>query len=674
MVIRAKIFRFGLIIVWSAFTLACAAGKNQYHTGMKFAREGNYQEAIIFLKEAVAAEPENEEYTAALKDARDLRVQELISEADRIVRSSIPLTIAAINAAKSVVAAAEQVYPGHPRITAYQKRLRHNEDELNQKAKTLLRQAISAYQEEKWLKAKRVFQDLQKIFPGYADSIALMNRSARDGTRGLYEKGKALFDRQKYAESKKYFKDALVLSPDHQASRKLLAVAEKRDTKEYFIGQGEKFIREQKWIRAENAYRRALAYEPDNIELKQTLNAVNLKAAESYMRETRDHLKTGWLSKAFDAYEQSLEYVNRLKTPELRTNLSAIGHDLVAQTGIRAAKFQAEGYYGSAWFWFEKIKRIEPAYPYIYQIIESIKDQITRRVKKAIAIFDFDSPNNAPDAGIIFAYSLRSYLFKSADKDIKIFERENLPPIGQTISRPEPAESLAPEDSKENKTDHGIDITVTGSVLTFSIDYNNYSHLKTVTYQVKKAEENIEYLNWKTRNPNPTSQQLEQAPPPYIHKLVDVEKEYSVASHKKVAFVTVSFSVMDTGTAESLLVDTIRLSKTVTDTTSAGVQVAGVPYDPLEIPTDTELLQELSGEVVTAVGKEILRPLEKLEKVYFDTGEKHLAAKNRIAAAESFSDAIFSTRLKQIKNSPIAAAALKNLEALFRDYRFQDGG
>ena len=79
MSISTKIYRFVLIVLYCAFLLACAAGKNQYNTGMEFAREGNYQEAISYLEEAIAAEPENEEYKQALRDLKDSHVLELVS-------------------------------------------------------------------------------------------------------------------------------------------------------------------------------------------------------------------------------------------------------------------------------------------------------------------------------------------------------------------------------------------------------------------------------------------------------------------------------------------------------------------------------------------------------------------------------------------------------------------
>jgi hypothetical protein len=218
---------------------------------------------------------------------------------------------------------------------------------------------------------------------------------------------------------------------------------------------------------------------------------------------------------------------------------------------------------------------------------------------------------------------------------------------------------------------YGIDVAVMGSVLRYNVDSTSYADTKTVTYQVKKTEENIEYLNWKARNPNPTQEQLELAPVPFIHNMVDVEKEYNVSTHKKVAFVTVSFRIVDIDTGENILVDTIPRTKVAKDETSAGVQIAGIKYDPLEIPTDTELLQDLTNEVVSELGQEALQPLKNLEKTYFQFGEKHLRRRNSVAAAEHFVDAIFDEKLKGIRHTPLTAEALQKLEEIFRDHKEQ---
>jgi curli biogenesis system outer membrane secretion channel CsgG len=285
-------------------------------------------------------------------------------------------------------------------------------------------------------------------------------------------------------------------------------------------------------------------------------------------------------------------------------------------------------------------------------------------------VFDFGSPSNAPDAGMIFANSLGTFLFKSADKDIKILERENLQSILEEMKLGQIG-VVSSKTAKEMGRVYGIDVAVIGSVLRYNVDTTSYSDIKTVTYQTQKTEENIAYLNWKARNPSPTKEQLEQAPAPFIHKLVDVEKEYKVSTHKKVAFVTVSFRIVDVNTGENIFVDIIPRSKTVIDGTSAGVQIAGIKHDPLEIPTDTELLQGLTEEVVSELGQKSLQPMKDLEKTYFEIGEKHLLRRNKIKAAESFTDAMFDAKLKQLQKSPIPGKSIKHLEDIFRNYKFE---
>ena len=214
-----------------------------------------------------------------------------------------------------------------------------------------------------------------------------------------------------------------------------------------------------------------------------------------------------------------------------------------------------------------------------------------------------------------------------------------------------------------------------GNVLLYKVDSNISHGTKSVKYQVgTRIEDNIEYLNWKAKNPNPTREQLDLAPVPFIHKMVDVEKEYKVSTHKKVAFVTVSFRIVDIKTGENILVDTIPRTKVATDETSAGVQIAGIKYDPLEIPTDTELLQDLTNEVVTELGQEALQPLKNLEKTYFEFGEQQLRRRDRVKAAENFVDAIFDEKIKRIPGSPLTTKALQNLEDIFRNYKEQFEG
>ena len=89
----------------------------------------------------------------------------------------------------------------------------------------------------------------------------------------------------------------------------------------------------------------------------------------------------------------------------------------------------------------------------------------------------------------------------------------------------------------------------------------------------------------------------------------------------------------------------------------------------LAIPTDTELLQKMTGEVVAELGREALKPLNNLEKTYFQAGEQFIKRRERLQAAESFVDAVFDEKMKMIQGSPLSLKAMENLEDIFRNYK-----
>lgn len=663
---KKRICCIGFLILVAVTLAACASGKKQYEVGMQLKESGKYREAIAYLEEAIAVEPKNEKYRESLADLKNALISDLAAEADNALRSETPPTIGAINRAKAIIEEAEQVDTTHAAVIDFRAKLRKEEDSLLSNVKKLHARAKSHIAKEQWLKAYADLQQIQNLFPNYEDSTQLMQQVSNKGAQAMYLKGKKLFDQENYRQSVAYFRQALTLKAGHQPSQELLALAQKRDTKEYFAEQGQKALDERQWDQAEKAYRRALSYDPEDEVLKQAVGNVKYKASLYYVRESRSHMFAGWLFTAFESYNQAVLYSQNSNQTELQATIDTLGKELATQAGILADQFSGAGHYGSALFWYQKIMHVDPDYPDIFYRIQAMEDEIMQRIQKSIAVFDFGPPNNAPDAGAIFANNLTTFLFKTASKDIKILERENLQSILEEMKLGQIG-VVSSKTTKEMGRFYGIDVAVMGNVLRYNVDSTSYSDTKTVTYQIKKTEENIDYLNWKARNPNPTKEQLEQAPIPYIHTMVGVEKEYNVSTHKKVAFVTVSFRIVDVKTGENILVDTIQHTKTAKDDTSAGVQIAGIKFDPLEIPTDTELLQELTTEVVAELGRETLQPLKNLEKTYYDLGEKYKERRDSIQAAEYYMDAIFDEKVKRIPDSLLSQNAKQNLDEVFRN-------
>ena len=661
---KRVITNIGIIFLSAIFLFACAAGKEQYDIGMQLSSVGKHSEAIAYLNQAVEQEPDNEKYKNALSDLKNSLINDLIAQGSDALSSVSPLTVGAINKAKAKLAEAKEIDTGHPAVTHFSDMLEKKEESFLLSVNNLYSAAKKDFAAKKWFKAYFNLQQIQSIFPNYEDSGRLLQQISAKGSGALYKLAKTMFDKEDYRSAGKLLNKVLSLNPNHDLSKKLLSQVRKRNTKDYFIDQGRKAAMAQNWEKANKDYMRALEYNPDDQNLKELIINIRMKAALFYIRKARTQMYAGWLFKAFEGYKTALKYADNKE----ETEISSFRKELCSQAQSVAKSLEEKEMFGSAWFWYDKIKGIDLDFPDIFYRIQSMEDEIIQRLKKSIAVFDFGSPSNAPDAGTIFANKLSTFLFKTASKDVKILERENLKSILDEMKLGQIG-VVSPRTAKEMGRVYGIDVAVMGSVLRYNVDSSSYSDTKTVVYKVKKTQENIDYLNWKAKNPNPTKEQLANSPVPYINKMVDVEKEYKVSIHKKVSFVTVTFRIVDVKTGENILVDTIPRTKIAKDETSAGVKIAGIKFDPLEISTDTQLLQELTDEVVAELGQEGMRPLKNLAKTYFDEGEKQLRRRDKLKAAESFTNSLFNEKVKMIQVSPITRKAGEYLENIFRNYK-----
>lgn len=649
---------------------ACATGKKQFDTGMQLKQAGNYREAITYLEEAIAIEPNNSTYKDALRDLKGTLVGNLLSKAEAELLSETPVNINSVNRAKSILIEAREVAAEHPDVIRFTERISGEEQNILNSVRESYDAAKNAVESGDWFEAFTNLQQVQKMYPGYEDSEGMMQKVSTDGSEALYKKGKKSYDGEDYRSASEYLQQTLMLNPEHTPAKILQESAAERDNKEYYIKQAENEVMAQEWEHAIELYEKALTYDPDDEALKQAVANAKTSAVYYFMQEARSHLYAGWIGKAYYAYDLISSYMTGLNLPQVDESYQSLTSELSAKFVEIASDFESLGNHGSAWFWYQKTKSIDPGYQGIFYRIQAMEDKINEQIKKSIAVFDFDSPSSAPDAGAIFANNLNTYLFKTAEADIKILERENLKSILEEMKLGQVG-VVSAETAKEMGRVYGIDVAVMGSVLRYNVDSTSHSDTKSVTYQVEETKENIDYLNWKALNPNATREELKNAPTPYIQVSKNVEKEYKISIYKKVAFVTVSFRVVDVKTGENILVDTIPASKTVSDETSAGVEVAGIEFDPLEIPTETELLQELTDGVVAGLGSAALSPLQGLEKKYYDNGEFYLTRRDTVQAAEYFVYSIFDLKLKGTQESLLIDQATKKLENIFQNYKMQ---
>ena len=502
----------GLMIIMAAFIAACTAGKKQYDTGMQLSQAGKYEDAIAYIEEAIAKEPNNKEYKQSLAEIKAILVKQYVDAGTKELGYADSRTMSNINRAKATLAKAEKVDAASPVVQGFAAKVNGAESSLVGEVEKLYSQAKDFMENEEWVKAYFNFQQIQARFPNYENSYQLMTQTAAQGSEAYYAEAKALFEKDDYKEAKSLLRKALSLKPDHTGARKMEAVANQRDNMNYFIKKGGAAITKKEWDAAVFAYNKALEYQPGNKKLKVLVKQVYAKAGQYYIQDARQLMDTGWLLKAFDSYKLAIKYA----TDPNNYQLSSLRKDLSARAALVASQFTEKEQFGSAWYWYVKLREINRNYPDIFYLSQAMEDKIKARVKKSIAVFDFNSPSDNADAGVIVANNLITYLFKNASGDIKILERENLKSILEEMKLGQIG-VVSANSAKEMGRVYGIDVAIMGSVLLFKVDSTSGEGTKTVRYQVgTKISDNIEYLNWVARNPKPTPEQLAAAPPAKI--------------------------------------------------------------------------------------------------------------------------------------------------------------
>jgi len=667
---KKRYLNTGIAITAVLLLLACMAGKKQFDIGMELQKASKYEESVAYLEQALELQPQNKQYLKALADAKSEWIHHLVVQGSEALKEPLSITMMDIDNARANLEKARRIDADNEMVKKFAVEIEKTHQAFSSDIKKSYTQAKQYVNDEKWQQAYFNLQQIQNRSPGYEDTSALLNRVANEGANAYYEQGRGLFERYDFKGAMPLLRKSLSIRADHQPSRELLELAEKRDNKTYFTDRAQQSVAKQQWNQAMRLLTRALTYDPADQELQDQIQRTKTGAGAFYMQSAWSELNAGQLKKAMENYLKAKKYV----ADPLSSEIDKLQTELCSLASFIAENFKEQGKLGSAWFWYKQIGAINPEYPQIFYLTQEMEDNIKQRVMKSIAVFDFSSPSDHQDAGIIVANNLITYLFKNSGGDIKILERENLKSILEEMQLGQSG-VVSQDSAKEMGRVYGIDVAIMGSVLLFKVDSSTSEGAKTVRYQIgERIEDNIDYLNWKAKNPDADKDALAKAPQAKIKVPVIVEKEYIVSHHKKIAFVQISFRIVDVSTGENIQVKTIERKRVAEDEASAGLAEAGVTFDPMEIPTDTELLQNLAEEVVAQLGREVLEPIQNLQTTYFQQGEQHLRRRDNPEAAESFVNAIFDEKMKRIEDSPLTASAMKHLDDIFRDYSVNADG
>ncbi len=653
-----------LLLTALLFLTTCTPGKESYRQGEELSQMGNWEGAIAFYKDALAQEPNNKTYQQGLTKAQQEAAKKYYQRAVNIWNETPVKDYQAVTRTMASLNKALELDPENENVLALHGQLEAKKQKLTEQAKTSYQRGVTALNNEQWFEAVANFRMVNDIYPNYEDTEDKLARAVAAGSDEYYKDGISAVQREDWKAALGAFGKVLAIDPSYKNTRMLVEQVKKNDNPKYFLGRAAEMTSANEWDRAVTFYETALSYIPGDPSIQSQLVKTKLQAGRYYFGQANQHAKKNRLYRANKEYQKALAY-----SPSLRNSfffkeaLESYTNKLIQ----RASRYADKGMHGSALAWYWQLNEINPEYPELFYKIQETEDIIKKRLRRAIAVFDFSSPSYNPDAGANASSNLITYLFNNSSGDIRILERQDLQSILKEMNLEQAGIVGNMEAARKVGRMTGIDIFIMGNVLLYKTEKDETKGSKVAKIQTgTKVQDNPEYLIWKAKHPRASLEELAVAPPAVIQVPEYRYENYTVGRNKMRAAVHVYYKIIDGKKGEIIATDTIKRNTEVTDEWNDGIPEANIPYNPLELPTESELLERVTAEVVRDLALVVLKPFQSLQTNYFDEAEMLRQRRRYEEAIEKYMDAIYDERIKGIE-SPISKKSMEVVDQLFSE-------
>lgn len=647
---------FGLCLI-----AGCASpGKESFDIARDLDGNRRFEDALPMYEDAVTKDPANQEYTAALKSARSrLARQPLESAREKLKAPS--LTYSTLLDAKRDVERALRVDPGNADAITLADSLKVRMDAMAKKAENSYAAAMKALESREYQGALEKFREIALYYPTYLDLSTRIPATENMAVSHFLKEA----DRHRAADDVesliRSLEAALSIKPSSQQIAGVLKEVKAGNTAGVNIAKAEKRAAENRWDQAQVYLKRAQGLNPDAGEAER-IGKLYAEGGARLMEKASAHLQKGALYSAYVDLMNAVAY-----NPELFRSAESDGlrSGLISQMSARADELESAGQIGQALYWSECAYRVAGHQEALHQKIQGLTDKLKQRVTKKIAIMDFTPPASNPDAARLVTDSLLSYMTRNASGDVKILARDVLGALIKEIELGQ-AGVYDIDSAKKSGKLKGTDVFIFGSLLQYAVEKNVEEGQKTVIAKVGvDREPNPQYVVWLNDHPRASEEERRNAPPPFMERDRSEAIRYKVATHRKTANVTISFRVIDVESSEVVITKTLNSRKEATGTYSEGVEVAGIPYQRLEIPADSDLLGKAVDEAIAELGHQVLSRFQNLQETYLNSAEVLRKRGDTRSMAERYMDAIVTEEVKNIQ-SQITENARRQMDLLLK--------
>lgn len=652
-----------LMIILSMVVFSCATpGKDSFKLGQELAKNNRLEEAIAMYEDALAKEPKNTEYRDVLKKAKESLSAKHLEKA-RSILARKPLTYDQVGLSYQEAEKALRLTPESRDAASLVKQVQSEMDKMRKMAETLYTDAVKAIEKNEWAEGVKKLRDLNTFYAKYLDAASKLKQAESDGVSYYLKEAERLKKDEDWGKVMKPLLSAREISPDRAEVTLGLQEARLKHHPDYYLRKGEEYLTLNDWDMAVVFARRA-ANMGLSAEGNKRVAMIQQQAAKSWITQCGQKLHE---KRLYPAYINALKAMSCDSSIKNEPGASEVINQLLAAMAAKAAAYDTQGYVGNAFAWYEKLMKIDQNYQDVFFKVQAVKDKIRERVVRKIAIMDFTPPSGNADAGRIMTDSLLAYITAHAGSDVKILARDVLGAILKEIELGQ-AGLYDIESAKKAGKLKGTDVFIFGSVLNFNVEKSVSEGYKSENVVVgKRPIPNPLYQMWlmSIKGKMPTKEELMHAPPATFEEEIRETVKYKVGTERKRSTVGVSFRVIDLEQGEVVITKTIRKSQQVKGDYSEGVAFANIQYKPLEILSDSELLEKVTQDVVAELSYEVVSRFQNLQTQYFNIAEGFKKKREYERAIEKYMDAIHLEELKNI-SSPLSESAKIEIEELLK--------
>jgi curli biogenesis system outer membrane secretion channel CsgG len=652
---------YSILAASMIFAGGCATpGKDSFDLARELERQNRLEDALPMYEDAFTKEGGNSEYRVALNSIRSrLAQQAMVSAREQLAIT--PQKYENLRTAQGFVDKALKIDSTNSEAAGMSESLKTQMGVMAKKAEDSYSAAQKAIEAKDWTLALNSLKDIRAYYPNYLD-LGMKITATENNAVSYYLKEADRYRANDDVDSLITSLDAaLGIQPANKQIAAVLNETKQKNTTAVNLEKAEKFATDAKWDRVQFYLKRAQKLGPNAGEsdrIKKMYSDGGMKLLEQAGKD----LQKKAIYSAYVDTMRAFEFTPAaFKTPEA----DELRNQIISQLLTKGEELDAAGYSGYALYLAECAYQLSGSQKEIYKTIQTLKDKVRQRVIKKIAIMDFNPPTNSLDAGRLVTDSLLSHMTKNASGDVKILARDVLGALIKEIELGQ-AGMYDIETAKKSGKLKGTDYFIFGSLLQYTVENNKEEGQKTVIAVVgKEKEPNPQYMAWLGANPKASEDERRNAPPAFIEKDKTETIRYKVATHRKTANVTISFRVVDVESGEVVITKTLKSKKEAVGNYSEGVDIAGIAYQRIELPPDSELLERAVDEAITDLGHHVLSRFQNLQESYLNAAETLKKKGETEPVAEKYMAAVVTEEVKNIK-SPVTENARRELDRLLK--------